>query len=185
MRLYYTTTAGYLESQTKKSSSLGGYQSSLVVPNDDLNNLFGDISPFSINQNKAQYIGLMLKYETAGDLPDMLFYFDYPDNCYSKLEIAAITPTTDPDGNYLIEHVDTQYIKPYSATFVEADGVDNAVNLGNLANGSLLGLFIKRTLDLDDINEDYADYISKPSGSDLYEEKTLGIEDSIDLVFNW
>ena len=185
MRLYYTTTADPLTPQNKKNVSLGGYQSSTVIPNDELNNLFGDITPFGLNRNKAQYIGIMLKNETGGDLTDIMFHFNYPENCYYKLEIAAITPTLDSEGNYVIEHIDTQYSKPYTATFVEANGSDNAVNLGNLANNGLLGLFIKRTFDISAVNEDYSDYISKPSGSDLYEQKDLGTEDSIDMVFEW
>lgn len=188
MKFYYTTSGEVESSQRKKSSSLGGYKSSTVIPNDDLNNLFGDITPFGITQNKPIYIGVMLKNETGSDATGITFYFDYPTDpqiAYSKLEIAIVSLAQDAEGNYYMEHVDTQYSKPYNATFQESNGVGDSISLPDMVADSMLGMWIKRTIDIEAINTDYEDYISKPTGSDLYVQKELDIEDSIDIVIDY
>lgn len=183
MKFYYTTTAGEGESQNKSISSLGGYRSGTKVPNNKLGNLFDEITPYSIKRDEDQYIALYLLNDTGSDATDVTLYFSYPEDAYSKLEIGSVVPGTDADGVDYIEHVDTIYDQPYSATFYEAEGVDNAVNIGDITNGSALGIYIKRSILVDDIKKDYNNRITK--SGDIYVESELNKSDSIDMVLSW
>lgn len=183
MKLYYTTSAGTDKEQKKTVNSVGGYKSSTRVPNSQLNNLFGDISTYTYQNDKTHYIALFLNNDTGSDVSDVELYFSYPENCYTKLEIGAVTPTQDADGEYYIERLNDYDSAPYSVIFYEANGESNKVNLGDITNGSSLGLFVKRTLSKDVIDDDYDNLVEKDG--DTYSQKQLDQQDSIDIVISW
>jgi hypothetical protein len=184
MRFFYTTSAGINKEQTNPLLSLGGYQST-AVPNSRMNNLFGDITPLGMDRNEPIYIGLFLQNTTGAAVTNIKLWFDYPTNCYSKFEVAAVATTIDAESNPVIEHITNNYATPFSGTFYEADGVGNAVDLGDLASNGLLGIWIKRTILKDVIVADYAGQVTKPVGADLYVESELGTEDEISVNLSW
>ena len=49
MKLYYTNPTAEDQIQTDPRLSLGGYKALSPVPNDSFDNLFGEISQFSLN----------------------------------------------------------------------------------------------------------------------------------------
>ena len=63
MKLYYTVSSYQDTPQRSIGLSLGGYRSSTFVRNDEMNNLFGDISLLSLKQNRSQYIAIQLQTE--------------------------------------------------------------------------------------------------------------------------
>lgn len=186
LKLYYTTTKGEDEEQQKASNSLGGYKSSNLFQNDSFNNCFGDISTYTINNNNQdQYIGLILKNEGASKT-NINLYFDYPEDSYSKLYIAAVDLATDSDGFGYMENVQTFHSSPTYGTFYEANGVDNAVNLGDLAQNEAIGIWIKREMLVDTIKEDLDDFvIEDPENSDRVIQKTLNQSDTIEMVLSY
>lgn len=148
IRLYYTTTKGQDELQSRFDKSLGGYKSSSLVKSDDFDNFFGEISNYTLNnEDQSQYIGLILKNEdTVNIVVDLNVWFEYPENSYSILEIAAVDLVQDVDGFYYMENVSNIHSSPLYATFYEADGEENKQDLGNIPAGSSIGLWIKRTI---------------------------------------
>ena len=184
MIFYYTSTLGINKEQLNPDLSLGGYISSLI-PNSRINNLFGDITSLGIDRNEPVYIGLFLKNTTGASITEVLLWFDYPTNCYSKLEIAAVIPTVDLENNPVIEQINSIFSAPYNGTFYEANGQANAVDLGDIAKDGLLGIWFKRTILKDIILADYAGQVTKPLGQDMYIESVLGTQDEIDINLSW
>ena len=187
MKLYYTTPTGYLGLQTKPNLSLGGYQSITPLPNSTVGNLFGDISMYTVkNSTQNQYIGLMLKNETIATVHSILIYFVYPTTCYSLMRVAAVTPAVDTDLHSYIENVGSIQSKPIYATFSAADGVTNAVNIGDLAAGGVLGIWFERELLESVIKTDQNNiYVVDPSNPYRYLPVDLSKEDSINIVLSW
>lgn len=147
IRLFYTNSKNYQDSQQKPEFSLGGYLSSTLVPNGEQNSLFDEISPLSIQNEIRNIIGLILKNEGDDDLSNIQFYFDIPENSQGQFQIAAVSLSLDSKNQYVMELLPNNQSLPYYADFHDADGIDNAVSLGPLKAGGMLGLWIKRTID--------------------------------------
>jgi len=177
MKLYYTGGKVFLDEQTKPYLSLGNFVSSSPVPNGFLDNMFGDISELGISRNLFEVIGIVLKNELVGAVEDIYLWFDYPENVWTKLEIAAVQISGDATVGYSIEKIINLHALPINAVFYEADGEGNKVNLGNLAAGVYLGLWFKRTLLIDKIEED-------TDTDKLYEnfENSVTVETKDDIV---
>lgn len=154
MRLYYTNSTGTDIEQSKSSLSLGGYKSSSKVPNGVFNNMFADITPATVsNFNQNRYIALILVNETGKALENVNFWFDLPEVCSGTFKIAAVDLVLQTDGSYLMERVDSVYEKPVNGEFFESSGEINAVDLGNLAIGEQIGLWVEMALKVEDIKD--------------------------------
>jgi len=189
MKFYYTTTAGTEEegySRQEPERSLGGFRSGTPVPNGQLNSLFGDISKYTEEQVKDEYIALILKNETGGDITGINVYFTFPEGSYSKFEIAAVDLNVDSEGRNYMENVPNYNSAPYFATFVGADGVANKQNIGGLVDDAEVGIWIKRVINTDVIVTDRENFIYKENESDTqYVQKGLNTEDSIVINLEW
>jgi len=189
MYLYYTSVTEAEATQSKPYLSLGGYKSSSKVQNSKLNNLFGDITPLTIsNYNQDEYIALVLKNTLTADATNIKLWFEYPDNVYSKLYVAAVDMAEDSTGELYMEHVDTKNSQPLVGDFYEADGEDNAVDLGDISAGSQIGIWFKRELLLDFIKEDQElVYEADPTDNTGYKviERVLGKQDEIKIAISY
>ena len=188
MYLYYTVSSQPEEVQLKPQLSLGGYKSSNKVVNGKINNLFSDITPMSVsNFNQNRYIGLVLKNELGADKTNLKLWFVFPEGVYSVFRIAAVDMALDSNSNLMMEHIDTVNTKPlYVDQFYEANGEVNAVDLGDLTNGSQIGLWIEMGLLIDDIKSSYDDvYIQDPSNSYRYLEVEKEKLDEIEIHLTW
>lgn len=187
MYLYYTSVTGQDVIQQKSNLSLGGYKALNRVNSGLLNNFFSDISQLTIsNYNQNTFVGLILKNELPTGCSNIKLHFTYPTDSYSKLKIAAVSLVQDSEGFLQMEHIETPNSTPLFATFYEADGVDNAINIGDLASGEMVGLWIQRELLLDFIDQDQAVvYELDPERPDRYKEKELSKLDEILLNISW
>ena len=189
MKFYYTTTAGTEEegySRQEPDRSLGGFRSSTPVPNGQLNILFGDISKYTEEQAKDEYIALILKNETGGDVIDINVWFDFPEDSYSTFDIAAVTLNVDSEGRNYMENVPNYTSAPYYSIFVGADGEGNKQNIGDLVDDAEVGIWIKRIINTDAIATDREDFIYKENEGDTqYVQKELNTEDNIAINLEW
>lgn len=151
MKFYYTTTVEEGAVQARPDLSLGGFRSGNSVPNASLRNLFSDLSLYSIKMNRAEYIGLILKNETATNF-DVYVWFEYPENCQVEYEVAVV----DLDSIGQMEHINTPYQAPYFAEFHKADGEVGKVYIGPINANESIGVWFKRNLRLDSILEQYS-----------------------------
>lgn len=178
IKLYYTNTTTYLGVQGKKEKSLGGYPSSTPIPNSQIGSLFSRIAPYTLQNEIKSIIGLIIKNEGDNTINDITFYFDLPEDAIGSFQIAAVSLSQDSEDRYYMEEIANSQSLPYYATFNDADGEENAVGLGSLASGGMLGLWIKREV----LN-------SVKSCDDLFDDFENSVEaeinENIGLVFNW
>ena len=181
MRLYYTASQPE-ERQAKLSLSIGGYKSAVPVSNDVFGNMFSDITMYTVKMGVLKsFLGLVLKNETAAVL-NLDIWVVVPANCYSKYKLSAVDMATDSDGNPFMERVSHNGARPLYAEFVSADGEPNKLNIGAIAAGECVGLWIERELDLDIIKDDQNKIYEKDNTNPYrYVELELAKSDSIEF----
>lgn len=158
MKLYFTAhKEGFV--QNKIEQSIGGYQSLNPISNEQISNVFGDLSQILNQDMKDEYFAFVLKNELGYDVENIEIYFDYPVNSLDqptnlcKIEIAAVLLN---DSGFM-ERIANRNSKPYNAEFYNAEGEENAVGLGALANNAVLGIWLKRSFLKDKIKESLSD----------------------------
>ena len=155
MILYYTCIQGTAISQPKPEFSLGGYMSSSPVPNGILGNLFSELSLLTLDKLQDEFIGLILYNEQTTPSNDVELYFNYPapdlngnpTNIY-KYYIASVQLNTTGQP---MENILNRNAQPFNATFYDAAGQSEAVNLGVIPSQTGLALWIKRSVISDNI----------------------------------
>jgi hypothetical protein len=160
-----------------------------VVSSDAFGAMFGEITQLALSQNRgSEFIGLILKNETEDPVENLWLWFEYLEGCYSKLLIAVVDLTEDSNGVAFMEHIPTRYSRPIYATFYEANGVENAVSLGSVEAGAMLGIWIERQftegLASEVIKEENL-YETDPDNSDLVRAIIPEKSDSIVLNMVW
>lgn len=173
MRFYYTIISKEGDPQTRPDLSLGGFKSSTLVPNNSFSNLFSDISCYSVRENRDEYIALILTNETSGVATDVTLYFTYPENRTKDIEMAFVSLNSNGE----MEFIPNPYAQPFNADFNAADGVDNAINIGDIDAGASIGVWFKRIINVDNVNSNYSDYNLKNNGNPLAsnEDITLNV----------
>ena len=186
LKLYYTTTAGEDQPQQNYYNSLGGYKSSNQIASDEFDNFFGEISSTTLSKNNQnQYIAIILKNEGGGKT-NINFWFERAEGCYSKLYIAAVDLAADNDGIYYMENVKSFNSAPIYATFYECENEESAVNLGDLATGEMLGLWVKREILTDIASSDIDNLvIQDPNDENKVVQNSLSQLDTIEMKFSY
>lgn len=141
--LYYTGATEYLAEQRAPQLSIGGFISNSLVPNGSPNNLFSDVSELSLAANVSVARGLAMLNQTGSDITNLRLWFTYPPDAQLLLEVAVTTVAEDECNHFFMERLPNENACPYVGNFVEADGEANAVVIGNLANSTYLGIWIK------------------------------------------
>lgn len=182
MKLYYTVSSQTDDPQSKPSLSIGGFKSSTEAQNDVSGSFFDQITPYTIRKNLKEYIGLILVNETGGDITNASIWFDYPEGNFSIYKIAAVDLTDDQ-----MERVRTRNSRPLSATFYEADGESNAQNIGDILTGEAVGLWIERSLVLDNIQDicNIESRLTQTTENGLWTETPLETEENININIKW
>ena len=107
LQIYYTISSGLGDVQKQPSLSLGGYKSSTIVKNAEYNNIFGEISIYTMLKNLKEYIGLILVNEGDVGASNIRLHFVYPEGCQTLWKVAATDMSQDVEGVELIERVAT------------------------------------------------------------------------------
>ena len=185
MTLYYTTSAGENEEQYLPQNSLGGYKSSTPVKNDYFDNIFGEISVLTINQNRDNYIALVLENETGADITNVEVWFETNEGCYSNFQVAAVEMVADKNGILKMERIREMYNKPFNGTFVSTD-VDTKALIGDLAIGERVGIWLRRSLDIETIDADQSTlYELDPNNRHVYKKIELDTVDTMTFHISW
>lgn len=187
IKIYYTTTAGQDQPQDKIQLSLGGYKSSTPFKSGELNNLFSEITDYTISvADQDQYIGLIVENNSLSVVETINLWFDYPVDSYSKFYISAVDLSTDSEGLKYMESLNNINCKPVYSEFVEADGIDNKQDLGYLQPGDSFGLWIKRELNNSIIESDKINLIVEdPNNKDKVIQNLLSQTDLIKMYLSY
>jgi hypothetical protein len=189
MKLYYTTPTGQDVIQSDPRLSLGGYKSASPVPGNTFDNFFGEISQFLLSKEIAEpeYIGLIFKNESEYDIQGLILWFDYLTDVYSDITVAAVNLTLDANGLLKMEHIPSRNSQPLYADFYEADGQSNAVEIGDLEVGEMVGLWFCRILKSNlttTVQADATLFNDDPS-VDVITPNVPIKSDSISINFDW
>lgn len=103
--------------QTDISKSLGGYISSSIVPNGNMNALFDLISLNTLKNKPRETIAIALinKFEHA--VSNIEIKMVTRKDAIGKFKVAAVNVSDD----YLMEHIDNRYSEPIQAEFHNVD----------------------------------------------------------------
>ena len=189
MKLYYTTSVGQDQIQNDPHLSLGGYKSASPIPNDVFGGLFDVITQFLLSKvPESEYIAIILENNGAEDIENLWLWFEYPEKCYSKLLVAAVDLVSDTNGVLTMEHIPNRNSRPLYAEFYEANEIDDAVLLGTIKTGGMLGLWFERQL-IDDLAQEVVKeenlYETNSGNIDMVQAITSEKSDSIKLCFLW
>lgn len=161
MRLYYTNISTQEGQQTQPDLSLGGFISSTIVPNNSLNNLFADISCYSVAESRDEHIALALRNESGVVANNVTLYFIYPEDTQYSIQMAFVAFNVNGE----IESINSPYDSPYNATFNPADGELNAITIGDIQPDEYIGIWFKKIIDKGVIEEQYSDENLETNGN--------------------
>lgn len=183
MKLYYTVSSGYLNSQTNFVNSLGGYPSSTEVPNDIFDNLFDELSLLEVKDAKTQYKAIVLKNDSDKKISNVELWFDFSEENVCRYQIGAIL--LSEDNEYLMEQIPSTYSKPYSIQFVDATVDDKAV-VGTLQPGQMIGLWLSRTIDKEKAITEYNN-VAEPDPNHLSRYRAIEkqTQETVNLCLTW
>jgi hypothetical protein len=156
--------------QRKPEYSLGGFKSSTAIQNDVLGNMFSDVSQYTSEKASKEYVALVLKNELPIDVSDVSIWFTYPDNSVVKFEVAPVSYVTSMEA---VMNVNSQ---PFNATFYEANGIDNLINIGDIAIGNSVGLWFRRSIlkDVIELQKQHV-YLITQHGQQLVTNEEIGV----------
>jgi hypothetical protein len=148
MILIYSGASAANQSQPDPEKSLGGFISNSQIPSGILNSIFSDISQLALENDTVDTKAFFIKNTTGAIVNNIQFAIIYPQNTRNtvlKYEVAFVSPNSASK----IETIINSKATPYLGTFTEPydDGVtNNQVNIGNLADGASIGVWIRRTI---------------------------------------
>lgn len=149
MNIYYTTSAGEGQDQPKTSASLGGFRAGNTVRNDDFDNLFGEISTYTVAQGRDSYIALVLKNDLPISAENVQIWIEEEENPYCNYQIAVVE-MTEQGESMVMERTRDMYSRPYYADF-NVLSLENKGSLGTMGSGKQFGVWIKRILNRENI----------------------------------
>jgi len=190
MQLYYTGAKTSEAVQINPELSLGGFKSSSLIANGNIGNLFQTITKFSISQNKKEIRMIVLKNTTGVNVAGLKIWTT--SQKYSKIKIAAVAPAVDAKGVSYFEEIGDQYAIPYQAVLSSQEGEVNAVIIGSLLAGGMIGVWIQRELDqtkFSNLDKGTTPDLTTDEGSTAYLAELNSTDpeenDEISVGFSW
>jgi len=147
MILLYTGAEVSNKPQPNPSKSLGGLVSNTPLENDSLGNLFPAITRSTITSNRKEIRLIAFKNMTTATLTGVRIWSDVT-NSSSKLTLAAVAASMDDCGNPVFEQVFNDQSIPFQATLDYHEGEANAIEVGDISAGAVIGIWIRREVDL-------------------------------------
>lgn len=145
MQLFLTGADTFNGNQKDATKSLGGFQSSVPVPNSRINFLFNDISQYTLEKKIPEYVGIILRNNSGAVKTNVTlkYIYDYlykTPNHVCKFELAAVSLIS----NERMEKISSRYDGPFTGTFYEAkfrraDCIMTALTVGNI--GEVITVF--------------------------------------------
>jgi hypothetical protein len=143
--LYYTGAEKNQATQNNQSKSLGGWISSSQVPNDFMNNLFGDLDYSSIKNDDKEY--RVIAFKNISNTPiDLSLYTETPIDSFCKYQIGLILNSLTEDNCAYFEQLVNSKSAPYYVELKDCENIENKISLMQLPVNQYAGIFIKRIL---------------------------------------
>lgn len=185
MVLYYSGADRAAMAQNQPEKSLGGYISSSLIPNGIINAIFSTISK-SVAEKQTRDTRLIVLTNTTGSIcHDVKIYIEQTPDTVSNIKMAAVSPATDSCSNLFFELIPSADALPYQATLSLHNGVDNAIDVGDLAVGETIGIWLSREI----IPEEFPSTkgLSQDAINEMYNQLNGNFltEDESNLKIDW
>lgn len=153
MILYFTGAVKQGDPQTESRLSLGGHISSSQLPNGNINNLFGEISQYTLEKQVVEYRALALKNTSGATIPaSTIYYQNNSEVPLVNLRMAIVAFAEDDCGLYM-EKTSSVTAKPINATFIDNRGTAQALTIPSMDNNTYVGIWIERSFNASKISE--------------------------------
>lgn len=163
LKFYLSGAVEHEALQNSPMRSLGGYRSSVLLPNGRLDNLFDEVGIYEAQNGSEVFRCLFLKNESGDNsaMTDLSLHITGKQD-FEKIKFGVSQP---PAADGRVQMLDSQSDMPYNVTFYEAYSEEEKVVLiNNLGAGQVLALWLMREL--------------SPTSE-------TNIKNQISLVFNW
>lgn len=151
MILLYSGANSSDTDQMNPSQSLGGFVSSTTISNGLINNIFSTVSKSVVVGNKRETYLVVLKNTTGATVYNVQVWIDNTvENNHSSLKLAAVSAALDGCSNPYFEQISSSDAIPYQCVLESANGQGNAIDVGQIANGDCVGIWMSRTITLED-----------------------------------
>lgn len=145
MQILYTGATKQGIEQLDAGSSLGGFVSNSVIPNDLSSNIFSGVSALSIQNKRRETKMIAIKNNDGDILTDLSFKFDLGVDSICKYKVAFVLPTIT-GGDSCFEKIANTNVLPYYATFLDVVSGE-PFNIHHLALDAYLGIWLVREYD--------------------------------------
>lgn len=181
---YTTATKGNV-AQPTNSLSIGGYKSSSMVKNDDINNLFDEISLYGMSQGRNEYRAIMFTNNTPVVMKNVRMYFDKVGNPFCDFSINVTATVKDEEGNDWMERVADIYSKPMMGDFTNPT-IDVPTIIGDISPNSTIGIWVQRSFNKQRVEEEYNKVAVKSNeNTRRYIAVEKETEEGYNLVMEW
>lgn len=182
----YTTSVKGLSPQSNNNLSLGGYRSSTPVKNDDINNLFDEISLYGMSIAKNEYRGIMFTNNTPVIMKNVRLYFEKIGEPFCDFGLNVTSTVKDEDGNDWMERITDIYSKPLMGDFILMPTKDNPVIAGDINPNTSIGLWLQRVFNKQRLEAEYNNVAVKSTTSiRRYEKVEKETEEGYNLIMEW
>lgn len=184
MKLLYTVSSGYLNTQNNYINSLGGFPSSTPVPNDVFDNLFDELSISEVKESKTQYRAIVLQNDSDEIAKNVNLWFTQKEGNICHFQIGA-TVLLGEEDQLRMESIPTVYSRPYQTELYDATE-ESPVTVGDLNPGQMIGLWISRIIDKEKALSDYNNVAERDlSTQSRYKPISKETQESINLNIKW
>lgn len=162
MKLYFSNIAQADQPQPSSRFSLGGFISSSPVSSGKINSIFQDVSQYTIEKDRKEYIFLILKNTLEQEVTNVQLWLEQEEDAQCKFRFGL--SRANSKGEF--EAIPDTYSKPMYAEFSTANGITDSIQLPDMNVGDTIGIWIERS-----INQESEEIKNRNDCDWLYEHK--------------
>lgn len=182
----YTTSVKGGNPQSNISLSLGGYKSSSIVKNDDLNNLFDEISLYGMSEGKTEYRGIMFTNNTPVPMNNVKLYVEKIGEPFCDFGLNVTSTVKDSEGNDWMERVPDIYSKPIMGDFKLLPTKEDPITIESIKPEEVIGIWIQRIINKTKVREEYDKVAVKSTEHPRrYVKVEKSTEEGYNIVMEW
>ena len=190
--IYYSGALEPDKVQNNPAMSLGGFKSSSQIANGEIHNLFPKIDKEEVLRNKKRTRLIILHNITGKKMENIKIWTDGGD--FFITTIGVIEPHyNEKCDKYSFEKLTNESHLPYQTQLEEHDEENKALVITELEKNKMLGIWIRRELDLTQFTDDElsdediedCELIIEKLEKELEDSSKIKEEDKFDLHVSW
>lgn len=131
------------DQSSNADKALGGYVSNSIVLNGMIGNLFSTITKSSIVNKLTETKMIVLRNTTGVTVNNLKIYTEVVGTDFI-LKLGAVEPGQNTCGQSFFEQIPSQNSSPLQAVLTQQEGEVNAIQVPELLDGGMIGIWIQR-----------------------------------------